>query len=137
MFCGECGTQNPDTNAFCKNCGKPVKRSVIQGPPQNVTATAAGAAPPVPVASAGATIPAQPVSVHPAGIIGTIWSRKTLVGSIVFSLASLLIFPYIFGALAILLGLWTVYKKDKWGVAGIVTGLLVILVDYFYIVLFP
>jgi hypothetical protein len=26
MFCGECGTQNPDTNQFCKNCGKPLAR---------------------------------------------------------------------------------------------------------------
>lgn len=21
MFCGKCGTQNPDNAAFCKNCG--------------------------------------------------------------------------------------------------------------------
>lgn len=26
MFCGECGTQNPDTNQFCRNCGKPLPR---------------------------------------------------------------------------------------------------------------
>jgi len=26
MFCGECGTQNPDTNQFCRNCGKPLLR---------------------------------------------------------------------------------------------------------------
>jgi hypothetical protein len=26
MFCGECGTLNPDTNRFCKNCGKPLGR---------------------------------------------------------------------------------------------------------------
>ena len=55
----------------------------------------------------------------------------------VFALASFLIFPYIFGALAIILGIWTVYKKDQWGVVGIVIGLLVILVDYFYILIFP
>ena len=26
MFCGECGTQNPDSNQFCRNCGKPLIR---------------------------------------------------------------------------------------------------------------
>ena len=26
MFCGECGAQNPDTNQFCRNCGKPLAR---------------------------------------------------------------------------------------------------------------
>jgi zinc-ribbon domain len=31
MFCGECGTQNPDTNQFCRNCGKPLtKRPAAQ-----------------------------------------------------------------------------------------------------------
>jgi hypothetical protein len=27
MFCGECGAQNPDTNQFCKNCGKPLRKT--------------------------------------------------------------------------------------------------------------
>jgi len=31
MFCGECGTQNPDPNQFCRNCGKPLaKRPAAQ-----------------------------------------------------------------------------------------------------------
>ena len=31
MFCNECGTDNPDTNKFCKNCGKPLVKT--QQPP--------------------------------------------------------------------------------------------------------
>jgi hypothetical protein len=32
MFCGECGTNNPDTNQFCNNCGKPLAKPQ-QAPP--------------------------------------------------------------------------------------------------------
>jgi hypothetical protein len=32
MFCGECGTQNPDTNQFCKNCGNPLKKNAATAP---------------------------------------------------------------------------------------------------------
>ena len=47
MFCGECGAQNPDTNKFCKNCGKPlVRRQPAEQPPQiPVTYPAAQPAP--------------------------------------------------------------------------------------------
>ena len=72
-----------------------------------------------------------------AASLGTIRSRKSLVASVIFGVASALILPYVFGALAIILGTWVVYKKDKWGIIGIIIGLLVILVDYFYIVIFP
>ena len=41
MFCSECGTQNPDTNQFCKNCGKPL--------PRRQTAAQPAAAAPVPL----------------------------------------------------------------------------------------
>jgi hypothetical protein len=27
MLCGECGAENPDTNQFCVNCGKPLKNT--------------------------------------------------------------------------------------------------------------
>ncbi len=33
MFCGECGTENPDTNQFCKSCGKPLKKKQQQPVP--------------------------------------------------------------------------------------------------------
>ena len=53
MFCGECGTQNPDTNQFCKNCGKPL-----------VTATTCSTACQIPVtypAAQPAPVPAVPL----------------------------------------------------------------------------
>jgi len=48
MFCGECGTQNPDTNQFCINCGKPLKKNLNVSP----VAPPAPAAAPVPVQQA-------------------------------------------------------------------------------------
>lgn len=30
LFCGECGTQNPDSNKFCNNCGKPIITNIGQ-----------------------------------------------------------------------------------------------------------
>lgn len=33
MFCTECGTDNPDTNRFCRSCGKPLK-TARPSPPQ-------------------------------------------------------------------------------------------------------
>ena len=62
MFCGDCGTQNPDTNAFCKNCGKPVKKPVLQGPPQQITAATANAVLPVTPVSGSATTPPARIS---------------------------------------------------------------------------
>ena len=55
MFCGECGTENPDTNRFCKICGKPLKQ---KQPPAPVAVPAF----PVPVA---APSPASPVPAGP------------------------------------------------------------------------
>ena len=52
MFCGECGTENPDTNRFCKSCGKPLKQKQEPVP-------AAAPASPVPAA---ASSPAGPES---------------------------------------------------------------------------
>ncbi len=60
-----------------------------------------------------------------------------MVASIIFGVASVLFLPYIFGALAIILGIWAISKKDNLGVIGVVIGTLVIVVDYFYLVIFP
>lgn len=55
MFCGECGTQNPDTNQFCRNCGKPLTKrpaaqpAVLQ-PVQPVAVPVVPAPGPAPVA---------------------------------------------------------------------------------------
>jgi hypothetical protein len=136
MFCGECGIENPDTNQFCKNCGKPLKKHTVQQIPAGYP-TPAAAAPPIspPAGFVSAQVPLQPAP--PGGFMGTLRRRKAMVASIIFGVASALILPYIFGALAIILGIWAVYKKDKLGVIGIIIGSLVIVVDYFYLVIFP
>ena len=59
MFCGECGTENPDTNRFCKNCGKPLK----QTRPVPAPGAPVQAPPPAPqqgVPAAGITATPQP-----------------------------------------------------------------------------
>lgn len=50
MFCTECGTENPDTNRFCKNCGRPLKKEHPVPPPAG----------PVPGAGAMHTAPTAP-----------------------------------------------------------------------------
>ena len=137
MFCGECGTQNPDTNAFCKNCGKPLKRPGSQGFPRAVVSPAP-AAPYVQPGQGGATSQVQPAQVPAQGLVGTPKkSRKVLYASIIFGVVSCLFLPYILGALAVIFGIWAAYKKDFLGVIGIVIGALVIVVNYFYLFFFP
>jgi zinc-ribbon domain len=59
MFCSECGAQNPDTNQFCKNCGKPLVRKQPAGQPAAQPA-------PVPVAQPAAQpVPAPAVPYQP------------------------------------------------------------------------
>lgn len=70
MFCGECGTQNPDSNQFCRNCGKPLVRRQPAAQPAAQPAPVPGSSPaaqpaPVPAApvqpavAAAATVPAR------------------------------------------------------------------------------
>lgn len=136
MFCGECGTQNPDTNAFCKNCGKPVRRPTVQGiaPGSGQPAGAAQSTPPAP-----GIVTAHVQDGHgPApGFLATLKRRKAVVASIICGVVSALILPYVLGAFAIIIGIWAVYKKDVPGVIGIIIGSMVILVNYFYFVIFP
>ncbi len=45
MFCTQCGTQNPDKNRFCRNCGKPLKAALPESPvAPPVSGTVAGTA---------------------------------------------------------------------------------------------
>lgn len=63
MFCSECGAQNPDTNQFCKNCGKPLlkRQPAVQPVAQPAVQPAVQTAAPVPApfaAAAPAPVPA-------------------------------------------------------------------------------
>ncbi|HSQ93431.1 MAG TPA: zinc ribbon domain-containing protein, partial [Methanoregula sp.] len=86
MFCGECGTQNPDTNRFCKNCGKELKRQSTAGfPVQAVPAPAPQPASQRPAAPAGAVKPAR---------------NWTAIAALIISLGSWLLYPVILGFFA-------------------------------------
>ena len=152
MFCGECGTQNPDTNQFCKNCGKPLRK------PHHVPAPQPAAVPVQPVAAQPQTQPVyyqpQPAGVQPpGGIAGAdVPVKATLnkgilvlgIVGIIFGILSWIFYPYLCGFAAVLLGGVTFYKAgNRKGVVGIIAviavviGLASILVNYFYFVLFP
>ncbi|OPX62975.1 MULTISPECIES: zinc-ribbon domain-containing protein [unclassified Methanoregula] len=156
MFCGECGTQNPDTNQFCKNCGKPLKRppqapasrpaAVPYQPPAAQPATAQPAyypsqqpvygqqpafgQPPVPTGAAPAT--ARPPLNKVMLVVGIL--------GILAGLASFLRYPYLLGILAIVLGGVAIAKPENRRGAVMVIGILAILIglgamlfDVFYI----
>lgn len=148
MFCGECGTQNPDTNQFCKNCGKPLRRpgaatvqpAVITVPPsaipQPVSTPQPAAYPPVAVAPAGVPAPAKPPqnkAMLTLGIIGV------LVG-----ICSWFRYPYLLGILAVIFGGVVIARtENRKGTVmviaclAILIGLSCIVVDVFYFTIFP
>jgi hypothetical protein len=152
MFCGECGTQNPDTNQFCKNCGKPLRRPQQAPVPQPAS---------IPMQPVAAQYQAQPVSYQPepaavqppgliAGAATTVTHPKNTgmlvlgIVSVIAGIAAFIFYPYILGALAIVLGGISFYvTRKKTGkiafiaIIGIVIGVAAILVDNFFFVLFP
>jgi hypothetical protein len=153
MFCGECGTQNPDTNQFCKNCGKPLRKPQLAPEPQP-------AAVPVPMAAAPQAqpvyYPPQPAGVQPPGGVADVQVRPSLekrmllldILSILVGAVSWFVYPYICGILAIILGSFVLYKsrnkKGIWAIivavlaiAGIIIGLASIVVNLFYFSFFP
>ena len=152
MFCGECGTQNPDTKQFCKNCGKPLRRprqvpapqptaapvppGTPQFPPQAASYPPQPAAMPPPAATAGVPAPVKPPlnkGMLALGIIG-----------ILAGIGSWFRYPYLLGILAIVSGVIVVAKSEKKTSAvpiiaalGILIGLACIVVDIFYFTIFP
>jgi hypothetical protein len=97
MFCGECGTQNPETNRFCRNCGKPLKRQ------QTVAREAAVPVAPVPTA---VTSPAP----APAGKRRRNW---TGIGSLIAGILSWIILTSLFAILAVILGCVSLFLVRK------------------------
>ncbi|MGB9176275.1 MAG: zinc ribbon domain-containing protein [Methanoregula sp.] len=139
MFCGECGTQNPDSNQFCRNCGKPlIQRQPAAQPaaqPAPVPAPYPAAQPaPVPAApshpavaaAASGPVPGA-VSKHPEKWLGIV--------SLVFGILSWAILTVIFAIGAILLGVAGTFLLRKAtgrigisGIIGIVLGIAAIAV---------
>jgi hypothetical protein len=114
MFCGECGTQNPDINQFCNNCGRPLKR------PQQA---------PAPEPAAGAVKPAR---------------NWTAIAALIISLGSWLLYPVILGFFAVVAGsaaLWHANRKQEkiplTAVLAILIGLAAIVINVFWLEIFP
>jgi hypothetical protein len=146
MFCGECGTKNPDTNQFCKNCGKPLRR------PQPAPGAQAAAVPvPAQQPVYSPVTPSQPVVSPPQpGAPAPVKPplNKGLLGlgivGIIISIISWFSYPYLCGILAIVLGVLVIARSEKRKgavviVAGlaILIGLTCIVVDLFYFTIFP
>ena len=108
MFCGECGAQNPDTNQFRRNCGKPLARrqpSAQPAPPPS----------PVPVSPAAqpAPVPAIPFQQPGAAAVSAPaaapapkrqWNWLGII-SIILGILSWIILTGILAISAILLGI--------------------------------
>lgn len=146
MFCGECGTQNPDTNQFCKNCGKPLKKSQPaaapvppvavppQAPPVYYQPPQAAAQPAF--AQAGTPVTAKPPlnkMMLALGVIG-----------VLTGIGSFFRYPYLLGILAIVLGGVVLAKpENRRGAVMVVAGLAIliglssIVFDLFYLMIMP
>ena len=122
MFCNECGTQNPDTNRFCKNCGKPLPQRQPAAQPA-VPPAPALVAPAVP---AGAVMQQAPVSA-PAAVPKR---KRNWLGflSLVSGLLSWVILTMILAILAVLLGIvslvWFRKATGKIGITSIIGTIL-------------
>lgn len=131
MFCSECGTQNPDTNQFCKNCGKPLPR-------QKPAAQSAVPPPPVPVTPAPQPVIAAAPAPSPAPAPAAAPKRKRNwlgIVSLVLGILSWVILTVIFAIGAILLGIVGTFLFRKAtgrigisGIIGIVLGIAAIAV---------
>jgi hypothetical protein len=141
MFCSKCGTENPDTNKFCNNCGKAFIRpqpSIASAP--EVTSPPAPQDYYVPLQPAQLTAGIQPKAAHPP--------EKTMlvlgIGSTLLGAVAWFRYPYICGILAIVLGGIVLYKSENkkskaaiLGIIGIIIGLASIVVDLFFFSFFP
>jgi hypothetical protein len=154
MFCGECGTQNPDTNQFCKNCGKPLRKLRQAPASQPVTVPVQPVAAPPQVQVQPVYYPPPPAVVQPPGGVGEAAAPGNsslnkgmqalgIVG-VVLGIASWFRYPYLLAIPAIVLGGVVVAKSGKkigavaiLGALGIVIGLACIIVDIFYFTIFP
>lgn len=124
MFCGECGAQNPDSNQFCRNCGKPLVR---RQPAAQPAAQPAHQPAPVPAA-----VPAKPVmqpaaAASPAPAPALVAKRRLNwpgFVSLVLGILSWIIYTGIFAIVAILLGIislvWFRKATGRIGISAII-----------------
>ena len=140
MFCSECGTQNPDTNKFCKNCGKPLKQSPQPPAPPHEVRQKSVQSPPLPV-------PDWEKTQQQNTAVATKAKKGSLglgIAGIFFGLVSWIRYPYVCGILAIVIGILVLSRPEKrQGKAGILAGIGIIfglasiVTDVFYFIIFP
>jgi len=143
MFCGECGTQNPDTNQFCKNCGKPLKRPQQAPAPQPAAPYQPPAAQPAPAQPVyyppqqpvygQQSAPGQPPVPQGAATAKPPLNKVMLVVGILgilAGIASFLRYPYLLGILAIALGGIAIAKPENRKGAVLVIAILAILIGF-------
>lgn len=159
MFCGECGTDNAETRNFCKNCGKALRRSAsapetpvaVPAPAQapasaTVTPPQPAYAPAVPPQPAPFPVASPSLAAVPAPAKPPL--NKALLGlgivGVIAGIASWFLYPYLCGALAIVMGVLVLAKSEnrKGAVAAvaclaILIGLACIVMDLFYFMIFP
>ncbi len=140
MFCGECGTQNPEGNAFCKNCGRPLKKAQTAGAPVAPVTFTPTHIPVVPGPPEPPAVPAQPAAVGPVKP-----ARNWLaIISFIISLVSWLVYPIIIGFVAVVAGIFSLYRAKKnhekipiSAIFAIHIGLLAIILNFFWLEIFP
>ncbi|HII99359.1 MAG TPA: zinc-ribbon domain-containing protein [Methanoregula sp.] len=137
-FCGECGTENPDTNRFCKNCGGALRK------PAEAPATQPAPAQP----SAGVVQPqaaAVPAGTQPVPAAGETPKRTWLgIVALIPAILAWILYPVLLGIAAVLFGITSIALARKQGtrfpVAGviaIIVGLLAIIVNIYWLDIFP
>lgn len=140
MFCGECGTENPDTNRFCKNCGKTLKKNPTAGVPVPPVTFTPASGPALPTPRVPAAVPAQPA----AGEVAKPARNWLAIISFLISLVSWLVYPIVFGFVAVVLGIFSLFSARKnhskipiSAIIAIIIGLLAIVLNFFWLDIFP
>ena len=138
-FCGECGTENPDTNSFCKNCGRAIRKTPEVPAAQPAPAQLAA----IPGQSlAAAVLPATPGLAPAAGEK----PKRTWMGivALIPALLSWILYPVVLGIIAVVLGVVSIALARKngtmfpvAGVIAIITGLLAIIINIYWLDIFP
>jgi hypothetical protein len=133
-FCGECGTENPDTNRFCKQCGRALKKTMAAVPTE------------VPMA-AGVRQPEAPVLLQPLAAPAAMENEKrTWLGivSLIPAILSWILYPVLLGIAAVVTGIISIALARKngtkfpvAGVVAIIIGLLAIVVNIYWLDIFP
>jgi hypothetical protein len=157
MFCGECGTKNPDANRFCINCGKPLKKNLNASPvahpaPADVPDQPAAQQPTNPFSQQSYPVPLQSTTVPQAPTTTTLPATQPeksprnwfAIISFILALLSWVIFPIIIGFFAMGLGIFSLYTAKKKqskipviAVIAVIIGLLAIVLNFFWMDIFP